>query len=120
MGLGSKEPLAVVKEEIIEGGKDSTFTKGSGIQWPFSNKISALPHFMSFKTVQEDKSKKVASDSLASEMQKAVDSDRQGGSFAVTAYPLQHDSHLMNHPHDVKMFPVSNQTIPVSMGNPFF
>ena len=45
------------------------FTKGSGIQWPFSNKISALPHFMSFKTVQEDKSKKVASDSLASEMQ---------------------------------------------------
>lgn len=40
------------------------FTKGSGIQWPFSNKISALPHFMSFKTAQEDKSKKVASDSL--------------------------------------------------------
>ena len=24
MGLGSKEPLAVVKEEIIEGGKDSS------------------------------------------------------------------------------------------------
>nr|AEP60134.1 JAZ3 [Vitis rupestris] len=133
MGLSSKEPLAVVKEEIIEGGKDSAFTKGSGIQWPFSNKISALPHFMSFKTAQEDKSKKVASDSLvtsgfdpsnkcpAGEMQKAVNPDRQGGSFAVTAYPVQHDSHLMNHhPHDVKMFPVSNQTISVSMGNPFF
>ncbi|XP_010653106.2 protein TIFY 6B isoform X2 [Vitis vinifera] len=129
MGLSSKEPLAVVKEEIIEG----AFTKGSGIQWPFSNKISALPHFMSFKTAQEDKSKKVASDSLvtsgfdpsnkcpAGEMQKAVNPDRQGGSFAVTAYPVQHDSHLMNHhPHDVKMFPVSNQTISVSMGNPFF
>lgn len=39
----------------------------------------------------------------------------------MTAYPVQHDSHLMNHhPHDVKMFPVSNQTISVSMGNPFF
>lgn len=53
-------------------------------------------------------------------LQKAVDPDRQGGNFAVTTYPLQHDSHLMNHPHDVKMFPVSNQTISVSMGNPFF
>lgn len=46
--------------------------------------------------------------------------DRQGGSFAVTAYPVQHDANLMNHHHDVKMFPVANQTISVSLGNPFF
>ncbi|GMN38488.1 hypothetical protein TIFTF001_007718 [Ficus carica] len=63
MGLCLKEPLAVVKEEINNDGfKDSGFTKGSGVQWPFSNKISALPHFMSFKVGQEDKTRKTTSE----------------------------------------------------------
>lgn len=42
------------------------FAKGSGVQWSFSNKASALPHFMSFKVVQDDKAKKVVSDPLMS------------------------------------------------------
>lgn len=32
------------------------------MQWPFSNKVSALPHFMSFKVGQEDKTRKTASE----------------------------------------------------------
>lgn len=32
------------------------------MQWPFSNKVSALPHFMSFKVGQEDKTRKTTSE----------------------------------------------------------
>lgn len=39
------------------------FNKGSGIHWPFSNKVSALPHLNSFKASQEDKAKRLVSDS---------------------------------------------------------
>ncbi|KAK9275996.1 hypothetical protein L1049_005527 [Liquidambar formosana] len=140
LGMNSKEPLAVVKEEISDGSKDSGFALGSGIQWPFSNKVSALPHFMSFKAAQEDKPKKIVADPLASsgfmsistadafdpshkrttgEIQKTFNHDRQGGNhFSMTAYPVQHEVHSVHRPHDAKMFPVSN--ISVSMSNPFF
>ena len=33
---------------------------------------------------------------------------------------MQHDVHSMHHPHDVKMFPVSNHAIPISTGNHIF
>lgn len=29
------------------------------MQWPFSNKVSSLPHIMSFKAAQEGKPKKI-------------------------------------------------------------
>ncbi|GAB2279957.1 hypothetical protein Dimus_014593 [Dionaea muscipula] len=57
MGLSSKQPLAVVKEEIPDAIMDS----GSGVPWPFMNKGSALPHFMPFKAGQDDRTKKMAS-----------------------------------------------------------
>lgn len=41
LGLSSKEPLAVVKEEVNADGCKET---GSGMQWPFSNKVSTLRH----------------------------------------------------------------------------
>lgn len=142
MGLCLKEPLAVVKEEInSDGFKDSGFTKGSGVQWPFSNKVSALPHFMSFNVGQEDKTRKTTSELHISsgfgpvptadafdqsqkramlEFQKSFNHDRQGGThFSLTAYPVQHDMYSVHRPHDVKMFSVPNQAISVSMGNPF-
>lgn len=117
MGVSSKEPLALVKEEMAEGCKGSAFNIGSGMQWPFSNKVSSLPHTMSFKVAQEGKPKKTVPVPLGSsafmpistsdafdltqrrfypEIQKSFNNDKQGGS---------------------KMFPVSNQTISVSMGN---
>ncbi|XP_041011921.1 protein TIFY 6B-like isoform X4 [Juglans microcarpa x Juglans regia] len=61
LGLSSKEPLAVVKEEIISDG-----CKDPGVEWQFSNKVSALSHLMSFKIAQEYKTKKIVSDPLIS------------------------------------------------------
>lgn len=142
MGLCLKEPLAVVKEEINNDGfKDSGFTKGTGVQWPFSNKVSALPHFMSFKIRQEDKTRKTTLEPHITtgfgpvptadtfdqsqkramlEFQKSFNHDRQGGThFSLTAYPVQHDMYSVHRPHDMKMFSVPNQAISVSMGNPF-
>ncbi|KAK7358253.1 hypothetical protein VNO77_00179 [Canavalia gladiata] len=142
MGLNSKESLPVVKEEINDdASKDSGFPKGSVAQWPFSNKVSALPHLMSFKVCQDDKTKKIVSDPISSsgfmpilsqdafdsgqkrsagEPQKSFNHDGQGGlHFSLTPYSLQHDVNSANHPHDVKMFSVSNQAISVSLGNPF-
>ncbi|KAF2316824.1 hypothetical protein GH714_042165 [Hevea brasiliensis] len=102
MGLNSKEPLAVVKEEVnCDGYKEIGFSKSSGIHWPFSNKVSALPHLNSFK--------------------KSFNHNRQSGTdFTLTAYPVQHDVHSVHHPRDMKMFPVSNHASSISLSNPFF
>ncbi|KAI4313738.1 hypothetical protein L6164_026694 [Bauhinia variegata] len=140
LGLSSTEPT-VVKEEITSDVcKDPGFTKGSIVQWPFSNKVSAVPHVVSFKASQDDKTKMMVSDSLtsagfmaisspdaydasqkrsASELQKSFNHDGQGGfHFSLTPYPVQHDVHSVNRPRDVKMFSVSNQAISLSMGHP--
>ncbi|KAG6765964.1 hypothetical protein POTOM_030027 [Populus tomentosa] len=83
LGLSSKEPLAVVKEEV-QGCSGPSLTRSPPL---------VTPRLKS----------------------------RQGGThFSLTAYPVQHDVHSMHHPHDVKMFPVSNHAIPISMGNHFF
>ncbi|KAJ0037925.1 hypothetical protein Pint_22368 [Pistacia integerrima] len=142
MGLNSKEPLAMVKEEVNNDGlREIGFAKGSGIQWSFSNKASALPHFMSFKVVQDDKAKKVVSDSLmptgfmpilaadaydpsqkrsTAEIQKSFNHDRQGAThISLSSYSVQNDVPSLHRPHDVKTFPVSNQGISVSVNNPF-
>jgi jasmonate ZIM domain-containing protein len=58
LGLSSKETLAVVKEEINNDG-----FKDPGVQWQFSNKVSAISHLMSFKIGQEEKPMKIVSDS---------------------------------------------------------
>lgn len=140
MGLSSKEPVIVVKEEVNNDVcKEIGFTKGSGIQWPFSNKVSAVPPYMSFKVAQEDKTKKIVSDHLGSsgfmsfsadehnqrhgtaEVQKSFDLDRQGGThISLTAYSVPHDVRSVHRSHDIKTFPVSNQAIPVSINNPAF
>ncbi|KAK3221935.1 hypothetical protein Dsin_008960 [Dipteronia sinensis] len=143
LGLSSKEPLAVVKEEVnTDGCKEIGFAKGSGVQWPFSNKFTAVSHFMTFKVAQEDRTRKIISDPLVSsgffpiptadsfdpsksrstaEIQKSVHHDRQGGThISLTTYSVQHDMQSVHRPHDVKTFPV-NQAISGSVNNhPFF
>ncbi|XP_061349486.1 protein TIFY 6B-like isoform X2 [Gastrolobium bilobum] len=144
MGLSSKESLSGVKEEMnndIDGCKDTGFTKGSVVKWPFLNKVSAHPHLMSFNVSQDDKTKMMGSDSITSaglfaipsldkfdsihkraagELQKSFNHDGQGGiHFSLTPYPVQHDVNYVNRPHDVKMVSVSNQAISVSLGHPF-
>ncbi|ONK66192.1 uncharacterized protein A4U43_C06F5160 [Asparagus officinalis] len=46
--------------------QDSGFVGGQAVQWPFSNKISAFQHLMSFRTVPDEKSRKAAFDHLSS------------------------------------------------------
>lgn len=41
-------------------------TRGSGMQWSFSNKVSAIPQFLSFKTGVEEKSRKTVHEPIAS------------------------------------------------------
>ncbi|XVF02892.1 hypothetical protein REPUB_Repub04eG0213900 [Reevesia pubescens] len=133
LGLNSKESLVVVKEEVNTNGyKEIGLTKSTGMQWPFSNKVSAVPHLMNFNFAQGDKTKRIGSDSLvslgfmpistadAAEVQKSFNHNRQGGSnFSWTASSVQHDVHPVQFPYDVKMFPVSNQAISASVNNPF-
>ncbi|KAK6931623.1 Tify domain [Dillenia turbinata] len=143
LGLNLKESVGLVKEESTEPcNKDSVYGKGPGLNWPFSNKVSAVHPFLSFKVSQDDRTKKLLPDSLASsafmpiatadafdathkrsmdEIQKSFGHERQGSNhFSVTAYPVHNvDSHGVPHPHDMKMFPVSNQVISVPMNSPF-
>ncbi|KAG8382718.1 hypothetical protein BUALT_Bualt05G0106500 [Buddleja alternifolia] len=63
MGLNFKDSVAV-KEEFVD--EDCGYTRSSGVPWQSSNKVSALPHFMSLKSEQDDKPSKVKADLLAS------------------------------------------------------
>lgn len=43
------------------------YARGAGgAHWPFLNKVSALPHLMPFKAAQDDKTKKMVSESFLS------------------------------------------------------
>ncbi|XP_052205330.1 protein TIFY 6B-like isoform X3 [Diospyros lotus] len=140
MGLNSKDSPVVVKEEADEGCKDTAFSKGSGAQWPMSNKVSALPHFMSFKVAQDEKTAKAMPDPLASsgfmalstpdafetthkrpfgEMQK-IHNGKGGSHFSMTAYPLQHNALSVHIVPDVKILPATNQQTAVPVRNSFF
>ncbi|XP_039054748.1 protein TIFY 6B-like [Hibiscus syriacus] len=98
LGLDSKEPWVMVKE--------TGFTKSSGIRWPFSDKVCAVPQLMSFNFAQGDKAKMVGplfmptSTMDATELQKSFYHGRIGGShFSMTPSCVLHDG---------KMFPASN------------
>ncbi|KAJ9153059.1 hypothetical protein P3X46_026548 [Hevea brasiliensis] len=109
MGLNSKEPLAVVKEEVnCDGYKEIGFSKSSGIHWPFSNKVSALPHLNSFKVSQEDKTKRLVSDSSLSP------------GFLSISTADAFDSNQKQFMAEIQMFPVSNHASSISLSNPFF
>ncbi|KAB1212217.1 Protein TIFY 6B [Morella rubra] len=142
LGLSSKNISVAVKEEPDDDPNSSAQLRGSGMQWSFSNKISAVPQFLSFRAAQEDRSRKTVLDPLASSgymaistadvynsnpkpyssiIQKNLTIDKQvGNHYAMTVYPLQHrDIHSVHRPHEAKIFPVSNQqhqTTTVALG----
>ena len=72
------------------------FKKGRIAQWPFSNKVSALPPLMSFNASQDDKTKNTVSDTLSSSgfmsilSQEAFDTSqkRSAGEPQVRYYPF--------------------------------
>lgn len=138
LGLSSRETLSVVKEEAGREacGDSSGLNNGSsGMRWPFLNKVSAVPHLMSVKAAQDEKTKKVSEPIVSSgsthipvadvydssrrrtvvEVQSSFNRHRQGGSqFPLTSYPQQ------THPRDARALPLSNQGIPTLIGEPFF
>ncbi|RWR79589.1 protein TIFY 6B-like protein [Cinnamomum micranthum f. kanehirae] len=139
LGLNLKESVSVVKEETVDGSKDQVFMGGPGIQWAFANKVSALPHFLSFKAAQEERPKKMIFDPITSSAfqpvspanvfdsghkapgisQKTINLDRQGAHFAMQAYPF----HSVDGSHcsqEIRTFPVSNHSFSVPMTNHFF
>lgn len=58
MGLNTKESVVAVKEEAVEACPESAFPNASHYQWQSCNKVSALPHFMTFKVAQDEKTEK--------------------------------------------------------------
>lgn len=42
----------------------SALLRGSGMQWSFSNRVSAVPQFLSFRAAQEDRPRKNVNDAL--------------------------------------------------------
>ncbi|XVF53765.1 hypothetical protein PTKIN_Ptkin05aG0125000 [Pterospermum kingtungense] len=104
---------------------------GSGMQLSFSNKVSVVPQFLSFKASQEDRPRKAAHDPgfetlpTADSNQKPYSglTQKQGGNhYTVATYGLQHfDGHQPHSSQEVRIFPFSsqpNQTITVSMSTP--
>ncbi|KAF8407605.1 hypothetical protein HHK36_006739 [Tetracentron sinense] len=143
LGLNSRDSSVTVKEEIKDGGRDSASMRGSGMQWPFSKKVSSLHQFMSFQAAQEDRTRKIVYDPLKSSgfmpistveafdsnqnplpgvVQKQFNLNRQGGThYAMATYPVQHvDAHSNHRPHEAGMLLVSNQITSVGTSNPFF
>ncbi|EOY21399.1 Jasmonate-zim-domain protein 3, putative isoform 5, partial [Theobroma cacao] len=105
------------------------------MQLSFSNKVSAIPQFLSFKAAQEDRLRKTAHDPLVSSgfmAKPTADSNprpysgltqkQRGNHYTVTTFGLQQfDGHQPHCSQEVRLFPVSsepNQTIAVSMSTP--
>ncbi|CAN1180315.1 Protein TIFY 6B [Linum perenne] len=104
---------------------------GGAHQWSFSNKVSAVPQFLSFQTASEEKPRKNVFDPIASSnymsissadafdssskrgsaMQRNWFNDREAGSHRpMTGRPVQHiDAFPVGSNKDIRMFPFSNQ-----------
>ncbi|KAL2485015.1 Protein TIFY 6B [Abeliophyllum distichum] len=103
MGLNSKDSSVVVKEEIVEDGKDSACTKTIGVLWPFPNTVSTLPHFTSLKSEQDEKQPKIKSGPLASSGYIAKSADIFDVSHKQLSGDIQQNEHSVNPAQDVNM-----------------
>lgn len=66
LGLSSRissMEAKVKKEETIDGLRATSMN--SGMQWSFSNKVSAFPQFLSLKASQDDKSSAIPQATLS-------------------------------------------------------
>ncbi|KAF9671287.1 hypothetical protein SADUNF_Sadunf12G0031700 [Salix dunnii] len=145
LGLGTIINPVTIKEATSDTpNKDSVAMRGSGMQWSFSNKVSATPQFLSFKSSLEEKPRKAVHDPVASSsgfmsistdafdssqktysglVQKSMVLDKQAGNhYPLTNYGTQQcDAYPVNGPQDMRMFSISgqqNQAITVSMSSP--
>ncbi|ONI09383.1 hypothetical protein PRUPE_5G235300 [Prunus persica] len=102
LGLSSKNGNLTVKEEANEEAKNSALPRSSGMQWSFSNKVSALPQFLSFKAPQEGGSRKTVHDTSAFMTISTADA------FHFSQKPFsgviqQFDAHSVHHSQDQRI-----------------
>ncbi|KAM0980209.1 hypothetical protein ACFX13_016207 [Malus domestica] len=118
LGLSSNNGCVTLKEETNDEAKNSAVPRSSGMQWSFSNKVSALPQFLSFKAPQEGRPRKAvhhntsafmtistadafhsSQKSFSGVIQKNFVLDKQAGNHCgMTVYPVpQFDAHLVHH-----------------------
>nr|WKY18097.1 jasmonate ZIM-domain 3 [Lilium hybrid division VII] len=66
LGMKGKESVSSGKEKGRASRQDSVFGGNQSMQSPFSNQLSALQQFMSYKVGQEERARKLVLDQLAS------------------------------------------------------
>ncbi|KAL2344133.1 hypothetical protein Fmac_005418 [Flemingia macrophylla] len=104
-----KGAWTTMKDEAAIRPKDPV--RSSGMQWSFPNKVSALPHFLSFKTNQEDRSRMTVLDPLASSgymtisTKGAFDTD-QKPFLGVTQKKLSISNHAAENKHGMAVYPM--------------
>ncbi|XP_031385788.1 protein TIFY 6B-like isoform X3 [Punica granatum] len=132
LGLGLKSSSAPLKEENDDGDRDesgvsSGDNKQSASQWPFLNKISALPHVTSLRTPHEHKDNRIVSDppissgfmpfrvansinSSVVKVQKRINHDTEvAPHLSLASHPAPYSASFASHSNEAKMLPVSNQ-----------
>ncbi|XP_028805467.1 protein TIFY 6B-like isoform X1 [Neltuma alba] len=118
LGLSSKVSSATKKEDTT--GKANEPVRGLGMQWSFSNKVSAVPQLLSFKTSPEDRTRKTTSSADAFDsnqkpfmggIQKSLSMGKQvGNERGMTVYPMQQVDTLSGYHQEARTFSVSNQS----------
>ncbi|XP_024018070.1 protein TIFY 6B isoform X1 [Morus notabilis] len=129
-GLSFQNGSPIVKEEAADNSKNSAPERHSGMQWSFSNKVSAVPQFLSFKASQENRPRKTVHDPLGSSTLMTIstvdafDTNQKPFSSAIQKNCIQekatgpHYSMTVYHPQAASNQP--NQTIPVALSTPAF
>ncbi|KAK4280673.1 hypothetical protein QN277_012266 [Acacia crassicarpa] len=114
LGLSSKISSATKKEDATDKANNP------GMQWSFSNKVSAVPQLLSFKTSPEDRTRKTTSSADAFDsnqkpfmdvIQKSLSTGKLvGNERGMTVYPMQQVDTLSSYPQEARTFSVSNQS----------
>ncbi|KAM6592403.1 hypothetical protein CsatA_000106 [Cannabis sativa] len=116
--LSVKEEESSATASATNDSKSSAPEKFSGMQWSFSNKVSVLPQFLSFKAPQDSNNRQIIRKTVneSSPIQKNFTQEKQTGGviqYGMTVYdPVQH----FDHSQEMKIFPLSsnqpnNQTL---------
>ncbi|XP_017186663.2 protein TIFY 6B-like isoform X2 [Malus domestica] len=96
LGLSSNNGCVTLKEETNDEAKNSAVPRSSGMQWSFSNKVSALPQFLSFKAPQEGRPRKAVHHNTSAFMTIST-ADAFHSSQKSFSGVIQFDAHLVHH-----------------------
>nr|QIZ03061.1 JASMONATE ZIM-domain protein 9 [Fragaria x ananassa] len=125
LGLSSKQSYETVKEEASDEPKSSVVPRSSnsGMQWSFSNKVSAPPQFLSFTAPQEEMQREGVHDTssfMTISTADAFDSSQKSFSSAIQRNFI-HEKQAGNH-YGMKVYSMqhrgANQIIPISLSTP--